>query len=166
MSNSDDNIMTQIPRYDTGLAAKSNKGQLFTEIVIALFKVVGMLNIEGDNLTSEFGISSARWKVLGFSALPDTALTVSQIAKHTGQSRQSVQVLANEMEEAGLVAFRDNPYHKKSKIVAATLKGRGILKSILEKRIPWAKEKAAPIKKKELEMTLDVINRIINEMDK
>jgi len=158
--------MKQIPLYYTGLTTKSGKGQLFTEIVLALFKLTGMLNIEGDNLTSEFGISAARWKILGFSALPDTALTVSQIAKHSGQSRQSVQVLANEMEKAGLIEFQANPYHKKSKIVAATLKGIGILRSIREKRIPWTKEKAAPIKKKELKMTLDVINRIINEMDK
>ncbi len=37
--------------------------ETFTQIVLEIFKLHGLLNAEGDEITKEFGLSSARWKL-------------------------------------------------------------------------------------------------------
>ena len=41
------------------------QGHLFTEVVLEVFKLSGSLVAEGDKITSDHGLSSARWKILG-----------------------------------------------------------------------------------------------------
>jgi DNA-binding MarR family transcriptional regulator len=50
-------------------------------------------------------------------------LTVPKIARMRPTSRQRMQRLANELAEAGLVEFIDNPKHRRSKLVRLTPKG-------------------------------------------
>ena len=47
------------------------EGQRFTEIVLEIFKLNGLLITEGDQITKTLGLSSARWKVLGALATDD-----------------------------------------------------------------------------------------------
>lgn len=49
--------------------------------------------------------------------------TVPQIARSRPVSRQLIQRIANELAEAGLVEFVDNPAHRRSKLVRLTAKG-------------------------------------------
>jgi DNA-binding MarR family transcriptional regulator len=51
-------------------------------------------------------------------------LTVPQIAGMRPTSRQRMQRLADELAEEGLVAFVDNPKHRRSKLVKLTAKGQ------------------------------------------
>lgn len=55
--------------------------------------------------------------------------TVPDVAHLMMVSRQYVQVAANEMEAMGFVVFKDNPRHKRSKLVCLTEKGRAALES-------------------------------------
>ena len=50
-------------------------------------------------------------------------LTVPQIAEMRPTSRQRMQRLADELAAEGLVAFVDNPRHRRSKLVQLTRKG-------------------------------------------
>lgn len=50
-------------------------------------------------------------------------LTVPQIARMRPVARQHIQKLANEMAADGLVAFVDNPAHKRSRLVRLTPEG-------------------------------------------
>ncbi len=50
-------------------------------------------------------------------------LTVSQIAQMRPTSRQRMQRLADELADAGLVKFVDNPAHRRSKLVLLTPNG-------------------------------------------
>ena len=53
--------------------------------------------------------------------------TVPHIAADLSMSRQYVQTVCNELQEQGLMAFIDNPRHKRSKLVALTEKGQKAL---------------------------------------
>lgn len=66
---------------------KAQKGQVFTEIVLEVFKLGGLLVNESDLIGAEFGITSARWKILGAISLADKPLTVPQIARSMGLTR-------------------------------------------------------------------------------
>ena len=113
----------------------SKEGQVFTEIVLEIFKLSGLLVTEGDILTKELGLSSARWKVLGALALSNTSMTVPQIAHSMGQSRQSVQRLTDALEKDGFVDYQNNPHHKKAKLVMLSQKGKEVYKLLDMKQI-------------------------------
>lgn len=52
--------------------------------------------------------------------------TVAQIGRSLGHARQVVQRAANRLEELGLVAFADNPDHKRASLIVATEAGRAL----------------------------------------
>ena len=143
----------------------TQEGKQFTDIVLEVFKLNGLLILEGDKLTNELGLSSARWKVLGAVALSQTPMTVPQIAKIMGQTRQAVQRLANEMEGDGLISFKNNPRHKRAKLLALTAKGRKTYKRLERKQIPWANSITARISSSDLQLTSSVLLRLINTLE-
>ena len=138
----------------------TQKGQLFTEVVLEIFKVNGLLATEGDRLTNEFGLSSARWKVLGALEKSNIPLTVPQIARVMGLTRQAVQRLADAMENDGLLAYQNNPHHKRAKYVELTGKGKDIYLLISEKQKPWANQNSIEMSVADLEVTLSVLHKI------
>ena len=54
-------------------------------------------------------------------------LTVPQLARHRGTSRQNIQVLVGPLEEAGLVDFVENPDHRTSERLQLTSVGMSAL---------------------------------------
>lgn len=96
---------------------------IYTEIVLETFKLSGLLSAEGDRLSAPLDLTSARWKILGALARSDIPMTVPQIARSMGQTRQTVQNLVNILAEAGLVEFQINPNHKRARLVVLTVAG-------------------------------------------
>jgi len=141
------------------------KGHIFTETVLEIFKVSGLLTAEGDRLCEVYELSSARWKIMGALARSDSPLTVSQIARMMGQARQSVQRLVDVMHKNEILAFLDNPNHKRAKHVILTAKGRGIYTKLDEMWNPWASQYSESLKKEDLETTLSTLKRIAALLD-
>lgn len=50
-------------------------------------------------------------------------MTVPQVAREFGVTRQSVQVLVDTAAADGLVELRDNPHHRRSRLVVVTEQG-------------------------------------------
>jgi DNA-binding MarR family transcriptional regulator len=144
---------------------RTREGQLFTDIVLEIFKLGGLLIKEGDELTKELGLTSARWKVLGALAQFGFPMTVSQIAFSMGQTRQGVQRLSDAMVKAGILAYEDNPHHKKAKLVAMTSKGRDVFLALDRKQIPWANRNSAEINAQEMEVALGVLKKMARKLE-
>jgi len=138
----------------------TREGHLFTDLVLEVFKLSGLLVTAGDELTQELGLTSARWKVLGALANAESPMTVSQIATSMGQTRQGVQRLSNEMEKEGILEYQENPYHKKAKLVAMTAKGKALYLALEQKQVPWANENSAEISSQDMEVALGVLRAI------
>jgi DNA-binding MarR family transcriptional regulator len=138
----------------------TTEGRLFTEIVLELFKLSGVLVSEGDKLTKDLGLSSARWKVLGALALSNNPLTVAEIARSMGQTRQGVQRLTDDMEQEGILAYQDNPRHKRAKLVGLTPKGKKIYSKLEQKQIPWANTNSSNMSAKNMLTTLSVLRQM------
>lgn len=139
---------------------RANKNEVFTEVVLEIFKLGGLLINEGDQLTEEYGITSARWKVLGAITLANSPQTVPQIARTMGLTRQAVQRLVDVMYEEKLLEFQPNPEHKKAKLVSLTNKGVNIYSKLDKKQVKWARENSLNLTKKDLETTLSVLKKI------
>ncbi|MEJ2425995.1 MAG: MarR family transcriptional regulator [Candidatus Thiodiazotropha sp.] len=145
---------------------KSQKGPVFTEIVLEIFKLGGLLVSEGDRMGSEYGITSARWKILGALSLAGEPQTVPQIARSMGLTRQAVQRLVDAMHEDELLLFHGNPGHKRAKLISLSELGEVKYSKLYEKQSGWAINCSTGITKEELETTLSVIKRISDSIDR
>ena len=92
-------------------------------------------------------------------------MTVAQIARALNLARQSVQRVADLLEADGLVAYADNPGHRRARLVTLTPTGRRALRSIQEAQRVWADTIAAGIGEPELRRagaTLDKALRVLS----
>lgn len=143
----------------------TRREQAFTQIVLEIFKVSGLFNAEGDRLTEEYGLSSARWKTLGAIETAKIPLTVPQIARLMGQSRQAVQRVVNVMRKDGLLSLLNNPDHKRAKLVTLTARGKEVYSKLEKKQIPWANHYSQHLNEKELDITLSVLKKITHRLE-
>lgn len=144
---------------------KSQKGSVFTEIVLEVFKLGGILVSEGDQMGSEFGVTSARWKILGALSIAGEPQTVPKIARRMGLTRQAVQRLVDVMHEDKLLLFHQNPDHRRAKLIGLSEHGKAIYSKLYEKQSKWAINCSMGISQEELETTLSVLKRISDTMD-
>lgn len=143
---------------------QKGKGEVYTEVVLEVFKVNGALVNTGDELVKGIGLTSARWKVLGALALSDEPMTVAKIAHKMGQTRQGVQRLTDIMEREGYLKYHENPQHKKAKLVVLTDAGRDLYGKADAIQVKWAKEMSADLTSSELEAALKVLRKIYSNL--
>lgn len=100
------------------------KSEALTELLLTMFRVNNLTLLWGDRLVTPFGLTSARWQVLGAIVLSEYPQPVSWIARDLGVNRQNVQRIINDLHQEGIVAFEPNPHHKRAHLVVLTEKGR------------------------------------------
>jgi DNA-binding MarR family transcriptional regulator len=96
--------------------------ELLAGLALASFKLNGRFLALADELARPVGLTATWWQVLG--AVLRDPLSVSEIAREMGLTRQSVQRTADLLVDRGLADYRDNPAHKRAKLVALTETGR------------------------------------------
>lgn len=142
----------------------SPKRKLFLDLVLSIFRLNGILQAEGDRMAGSLGLTSARWKVIGVIALSPGGVTVPAIARTLGQSRQAVQRITDVMQEDDLLAYADNPRHKRSPLVALTEQGQQVYNALRAVQDPWAIEHTEDVPVEDLETALRLIHRLIARM--
>jgi DNA-binding MarR family transcriptional regulator len=138
-------------------------GSSFTALVLEVFRFHGRLLAAGDRLTKPLHLSSARWQVLG--AIDQSPLSVAQIARNMGLTRQTVQRLANEMKMGQFIEYAPNPDHRRAKLVRLTKKGRRVMKILKERQIHGADKIAAGVSTEEIEAALGLIKKLRMRLD-
>jgi DNA-binding MarR family transcriptional regulator len=127
--------------YKTSMSSRSHKtpsGQAVTTLIVEVFRLNGRLLAAGDKLVAPLGLTSARWQVLGVVANLPAAGTVAQLARYMGVYRQGVQRIVNELTDEALLEFRENPDHRRAKLVALTKTGRKAFEAVDRLQKPWA----------------------------
>lgn len=105
-------------------AAATRKGEALTDLILAMFRANNLTLAWGDRLVAPFGLTSARWQVLGAIVLSERAQPVAWVARDLGANRQNVQRIVNDLRKEGLVALQPNPHHRRAHLVVLTDKGR------------------------------------------
>jgi len=144
----------------------SPKRKIFLDLVLSLFRLNGLLIAEGDRMSHDLGLTSARWRIIGAVALSSSGLTVPGIARVLGQSRQAVQRIVDVMEQDGLLTFSQNPKHKRSPLVNLSDAGVQAYNQLRELQDPWALDNTDDISVENLQRSLFVIRRLIQKFDK
>lgn len=144
---------------------RTTKGEAFTELALEIFKLHGILLSEGDKISEEVGLTSARWKVLGAVVMSEEPMTVAQVAREMGLARQSVQRIADSMEGEGFFRWKDNPNHKRAKLLQQTSKGKKVFEQLELFQAPWANDASQSLELKELKNALDVLRTLVKHFD-
>src|SRR6185437_13175826 len=87
-------------------------------IVADIYELAGRFRSEGESIAATVGQTQARWQVM--SAASAASLTVAQIARRLGVSRQNVQRIADLLVNEGWATFEPNPDHRGSPHLALT----------------------------------------------
>jgi DNA-binding MarR family transcriptional regulator len=107
----------------------------------------------GDRLTEPFGLSSARWQVLGVVDHGD--VPVADIARTMGLTRQSVQQTADALEKDGFIEYLENPRHRRAKLVSMTPRGREALRAVEARHATWANRLGGKVTLRHLRAALE-----------
>jgi DNA-binding MarR family transcriptional regulator len=133
-------------------------GQGVAQLAVRIFRLEGILTAAGDSLAAPFGQSTARWRIL--AAVEDEPRSVAQIARAWSFARQSVQRIADVLARDGLVAYEDNPSHRRAKLVRLTPRGAATLARIQTAQRSWANELGERL----VERDLQTVNRILADI--
>ena len=139
--------------------------EAITDLVLETFRLNGRVLASGDALVADLGLTSARWQVLGAIALSPVPLSVAQIARNMGLTRQAVQRLANEMQTDGLVRFAPNPHHQRAKLVLLTAGGKTAFAAAMKRQSAWATDLGSGLNAREIEAAAATLRSIRQRLD-
>ena len=106
------------------MAETDPKGEALTDLILTMFRANNLTLVWGDRLVASFGLTSARWQILGAIAFAERPQPVAWLARDLGAKRQNVQRIVNDLHKEGLVEFQPNPHHRRAHLVVLTGKGR------------------------------------------
>lgn len=129
-------------------------------LFLDIFRANALLVAAGDQLVAPLGLTSARWQVLGTVAMAPAPQPVAHIARDMGLARQSVQRLVNELADAGLVDLKDNPHHRRAKLVVLSAKGREAFSAIHKLQRPWVDSLAEGLDAEQISAAASVLQAL------
>ncbi len=144
---------------------RTPEGQAATEVVLRTFRANGLFLAAGDLIAAEEGLTSARWQVLGALALASQPLTVPQIARRMGLTRQSVQASVNRLIVDALVETERNPDHRRSPLIRLTELGTQKFEAMQRRQAVWINELAAGLKVSQLSTTARVLQELSDKLE-
>ena len=119
---------------------RTEAGEAVTELILDVFRLNGRLQISGDRLVSDLGLTSARWQILGAISYAEQPQSVASLARSMGVHRQGVQRIVNELNKEGIVEFEPNPHHKRAHLVVLTATGQNLYDAAIARQNPWVNE--------------------------
>ncbi|MEU3274315.1 MarR family winged helix-turn-helix transcriptional regulator [Saccharomonospora sp. NPDC006951] len=134
------------------------RGLAYSELVIEVFRLNGLLLSAGDELAKPSGLTSARWQVLG--VIDHQPATVADVAHTMGLTRQSVRQTVEALVGAGLVSFHPNPRHRRAKLLEPTPRGRAALAEVERRQADWANRIGGHASLPELTATITMLREL------
>jgi DNA-binding MarR family transcriptional regulator len=101
---------------------------LLSDAALAAFRLNGQFLAVAEELAEPAGLTAAWWQVLG--AVLQSPQPVAGVARDMGITRQSVQRIADLLVARGLAQYRDNPAHRRAKLIVPTDAGRAAVARI------------------------------------
>jgi DNA-binding MarR family transcriptional regulator len=136
-----------------------------TGVILSTFRANGHLLEEGDRLGAEEGLTSARWQVLGAITVADRPLTVPQIARRMGLTRQSVHATVKRLVRDGLLELAPNADHRRSPLVGLTGRGRERYEAIDRRQATWVSRIGLGMDVSDLETARRVLDELSGRLE-
>jgi len=136
----------------------SEAGDVLTSLIVPVIRLEAYFSRAGETIAAAGGQTLARWLVL--ETVAEAPATVAQIARGLGYTRQSVQRVADLLEQDGLTQYALNPAHQRSQLVRITPLGRKTLSTIQRAQRVWADRVGSEIGEAELRQASSVVDNL------
>lgn len=147
------------------MAKRTASGKALTRLILETFRLNGSLLDAGNSITEPFGLTSARWQVMGAIELAGQALTVSQIARRMGLSRQGVQRVVNDLYSLGMIEAADNLDHKRAPLISLTKNGAKVMIKIDKAQIAWVNEISDGLSERQINQALKLVKKLRSRLE-
>ncbi|MGH9617066.1 MAG: MarR family winged helix-turn-helix transcriptional regulator [Acidobacteriaceae bacterium] len=133
-------------------------------IVADIFQLAALLRRRGGVIAKKAGQTQPRWQVI--SAASSGNITVAQLARRLGVSRQGVQRVADMLVKDGLARFTKNRDNMRSPHLQLTKPGKKLLVELTENAATYNEELAEGLTEQELQSALIVLGKFRLQMDR
>jgi DNA-binding MarR family transcriptional regulator len=114
------------------MATNQDFVRAFQSLVGEVFRLNGQLLATADRLSRDLEISTARWMTI--ATIRNQPMTVAQIARRLGVSRQNTRQTVQRLEQQGLVERQTNPEHRRSALIKLTNRGGKVMDTLRERQ--------------------------------
>jgi DNA-binding MarR family transcriptional regulator len=149
----------------TPRGARTPTGEAATELILSTFRLNGLLLTAGDLLAAEEDLTAARWQVLGAISLAERPLTVPQIARRMGLTRQSVHATVKRLVDDGFLEFVPNADHRRSQLVDVTEWGRAQYEALDKRQAAWVNALAGRIRRSDIDKATAVVKELCRRLE-
>ena len=129
-----------MPFYHQNKTPASNA---LTDLIRAVIRMNATVQKSGTRMMRGTGITTARWQTLSELFALEQRVTVSELSRHLGLTRQAVQRLADDMARDGLVEFVENSGDARAMHLLLTEVGKATYHEALEREWQWTNAIAA-----------------------
>jgi DNA-binding MarR family transcriptional regulator len=133
-------------------------GKALTEVILETFRLNGLLQEAAQELAVAGELTASWWQVIG--GVLDSPRSVAEIARRMGMTRQGVQRVADLLVERGLAEYRENPAHRRAKLLAPTDAGFWAVRRISLVQHPWAERIGGEVGVADLNRALEVMRKL------
>ncbi len=95
-----------------------------SRLSLLIFQAQRALNLEGDQLTAAWGLTIAKWKVLGAVDLASTPLSAASIGRAMGLTRQAALKQTDQLLAMGLLNQQANPKDTRAPVYSLSPAGQ------------------------------------------
>src|SRR5262245_25944263 len=144
---------------------RTPEGDAATDVVLATFRANGLLLSAGSRLAAAERLTAARWQVLGAVALAGRPLTVPQIARRMGLTRQAVQASVNRLLAEALAEARGNLDHRRAALIALNERGSQKYAAVDQRQARWINELSAGLKITDLQAAARALRELGDRLE-
>ena len=136
-----------------------------SRLALHVFRAQQSLSSVGDELTAPWGMTSAKWKVLGAVELTEPPPTASGIGRIMGLTRQAATKQIGLLVNQGLLIPHDNPLDARAAVYTLSAKGKAVYEAISDAWALRVKVLRASIEDSEIESVLTVLERLVTQLE-
>ena len=150
-----------MPLYHSQKTPASNA---LTDLIRTVLRMNATVQKSGTRLMRGTGITNARWQTLSELFALEKPVTVSELARHMGLTRQAIQRLADDMASDGLVEFAENPGDARAMHLLLTKVGREMYHEALEREWQWTNAIAEDFDAEQIACAVALLGAITKKM--
>jgi DNA-binding MarR family transcriptional regulator len=140
------------------------KAEKMTALTAAVRAVFNRLKALGDDLHGDLEVTAAMRAVME-TLSAEGAMTVPQIARLKGVTRQHIQLLADALAEAGLAVVKENPAHRRSSLISLSDKGKRTFAKMRAREVPVVANIATEFDAQDLDRATALLTRLAARLD-
>ncbi|MEO7177377.1 MAG: helix-turn-helix domain-containing protein [Allosphingosinicella sp.] len=129
-------------------------------LLLALLRINSPLTIIMKSLMEGAALSVNEWRVVYTIARSHPAFGASDIGRRLRLPRQTIQRIADDLEQRGLLEFKPNPDHKKASILALSEAGRSAYAAGNRRQYDIAEWLSQDLSEAEVATTLGVLEKL------